>query len=176
MKTIGIDVDQVLANLHDPWVEWGNAKFGTSHKEFTHWDDPTDWWGKAGLGFLRPHIYSTDIVLPIPGALRAVNAVRDMGLDILFVTSCNRDYEIEAAKKTWLSRHGFLKSDSEFLPRVNKSNAPADVLVDDGIHNVTTFKGQGVLVDGSHNINETWNPRIKHITHLPAFLADREGA
>ena len=168
--TIGIDVDQVLADLHGPWVKWGNAKFGTSHTEFTRWDDPTDWWGKAGLDFLRPEIYSSNTVSPINGAKDTVDILRDMGTKILFVTNCNRNLAIEASKKEWLYTHGFLRDDKEYVPRVDKSNVPADVLADDGIHNVETFKGQGILIDASHNLHEKWNPRLTHISWLPAFL------
>jgi len=168
--TIAIDVDQTVAELHGPWIKWANARFGTNHKEFLSWDDPTDWWGNESLEFLTPKIYSDDTVLPIPGAIEGVNRIRAMGCKVVFATSCNRDPLIEAAKLKWLRRWDFLHNLEEFLPRVNKSGVEADVMADDGIHFLRQFKGLGVLIDASHNRHEDWTPRIKHIAELPKFL------
>lgn len=169
---IGIDVDEVLANLHDPWVEWGNKKFGTSYTHFDHWNAPTDWWANGAYEFLRPDIYERDIVLPVQGAVEAVAEIRAKSKLVRFVTSCNRDLAVEVAKCNWLARHGFLLHEDEFVPRVNKSNAPVDVLADDGYHNVETFKGRGVLVSASHNLHQAWPERIPHISELINHLSE----
>ena len=173
---LGIDVDEVLGDLHTPWVEWGNKKFETNYSEFNHWDAPTEWWGRSALGFLRPEIYIKDIVKPIYGAVDTIRQLRSWDNPIKFVTSCNRQADIETAKLDWLRRHGFLMHDDEFMPRVNKSNVDVDILVDDGYHNVSTFKNQAVLVSAAHNANDLWYPRIQSIRDLPIYLMSREDA
>ena len=171
---IGIDVDQTLADLHGPWIKWANAEFGTHHTEFTQWDDPTNWWGDLAYKFLKPRIYDEDIIVPFDGAKITVDTLREQGHDILFVTACNHNEKMERSKAEWLKRHGLLYHMDEFHPRVDKSNAPADVLADDGFHNVETFKGKGILVDASHNKHDNWPHRIPHINALPVYLKTHE--
>lgn len=164
---IGLDVDEVLAQLHDPWIAWGNREFGTQHRHFLDWNDPVEWWGKACYQFLTPGIYDDDIVKPFDGARAAVDALRELGHEMRFVTSCSPGSE--SAKFQWLVRHGFLLETDEFIPGKDKSKAHCHVLVDDGYHNVSSFQGWGVLVTRPHNELEPWQHRINHVKDLLAY-------
>lgn len=166
---IGLDVDEVLARLHAPWIEWGNRIFGTNHKEFRSWGDPQEWWGAPGENFLSAHIYDDNIVKPYEGALAAVNALRAKGHGIRFVSHAVPG--TESAKFGWLVRHGFLLDSEEYVPGKDKSRAPCHVLVDDGYHNVVSFQGWAILVTRSHNRNELWwGHRVNHIESLLNIL------
>ena len=167
---IGLDVDEVLAQLHAPWIVWGNRKFGTSYTEFLAWEDPYAWWGKEeSLRFLTADIYDQDIVKPYPWALAAVDALRSRGHGIRFITSAAPG--TESAKFNWLVRHGFAKDGDEYITMLNKTNAPCHLLVDDGWHNVSTFNGWAILVTRSHNANDLWfGKRINHVGDLLNIL------
>lgn len=170
--TIGLDVDEVLADLHGPWLAWGNKTFGTEYKEFTHWDAPTDWWGDKAYGFLHPDIYALKFIRPILGAQEAVALLRALGHQIRFVTSCFHSKPHEVAKRQWLRDFGMLYYDHEFIPGHDKSKVPVDVLVDDGWHNVQSFEGEyAVLVTRPHNRTEHALYRIDHVAELPGLLA-----
>lgn len=170
--TIGLDVDEVVADLHKPWLRWGNTRFGTNHREFTHWDAPQDWWGEGATDFIRPGIYLSDDVLPIVGAQLAVDLLREIGYTVCFVTSCRGDDTLLRAKAAWLYRHGLLRGMELVESLDDKSLAPVDVLVDDGYHNVKNFHQRAVLVTAPHNRDEPWQGvRIKHVADLPYVLA-----
>jgi 5'(3')-deoxyribonucleotidase len=168
---IGLDVDETVSDLHTPWLEYGNGKFGTNFTAFTSWDCIEEWWGKAAFDFIHPCIYENDEVMPIRAAREAVDLLRALGHQIRFVTSCVND--TEEAKCAWLQRHGFTRQPSvEFLPGRDKSRAPVDVLVDDGFHNVSAFHGKAVLVTAPHNAHDAWQGvRIKHVAELPRVLS-----
>lgn len=162
---IGLDVDEVLADMHRHWLAWGNERFGTWHQEFNDWDDPYEYWGKEAGEFLTPELYSQDQVLPYPGARGAVSQLRQNGHQIRFVTTCSPGSE--NAKETWLYRHGFLLDHNEFMSRKNKANAFVDLLVDDGLHNCEAFKGWAILVTRPHNRVKHWpGQRISHVEEL----------
>jgi len=165
---IGFDVDEVCADLHSAWLDWGNATFDTNKTlaDFNNWNAVLTWWGTFCWDFLRPHIYDQDIVKPITGARTVVEAVRALGYPISFVTSCLGDTAV--AKYAWLRRHGFLLDGDSYIAGKDKSCVPVDVLVDDGYHNVLTFEGLwAVLLTRPWNANEAWGgARIDSLDQL----------
>lgn len=154
----------MLVDLHTPWITWGNLVFGTNHQHFTHWDAPVEWWGKAAYDFLKPEIY--DSLKPYPMVKLAVDRLRSRGHRISFVSSCHTP-EAAEAKKRWLLRHDIGRALDGFYSQTDKSNAPVDVLVDDGLHNCETFAGRAVLVTRPHNLDHPWHgSRISSVVDL----------
>lgn len=175
--TIGIDVDEVLAQLHAPWIKWGNARFGTDYTEFTHWDAPTDWWGKEAYEFLTPEIYREDwstgvraIVKPDPGGYAMVRTLRTLGYRIAFVSSCTPNSA--HAKVSWLSYWRFMRPEDSFSEMSDKSQAPCDILVDDGVHNCLAFgKHRSIIVSRPHNWrNFGLTHRVHYLDEIPARI------
>jgi 5'(3')-deoxyribonucleotidase len=169
---IGIDVDDTIAELSEPWINWINTRFGyrlNPKRGFSQWSiekipQIADL-GDSLFEFLHPSIYDENVVKPIPGAFMALNILRRLGASIRFVTSCVRN--TEQAKRSWLLRHGFMQLfNGEFVPMSDKSKAPVDVLVDDGFHNVKSFHGHGILVSRPHNCRFAWHTRIGHLNDL----------
>lgn len=175
---VGIDMDEVVADLHKPWVEWINQRFGVSIpygvEDFRYWNWPGDTFGPEASDFLTPTIYNADIVKPISGTLAAVEAFRRAGHTPFFISHCPGVGDMRAAKRDWLLRHGFLRSDSEshrFIPASDKSKVPVHILIDDGVHNVRSFHGVGILVNAPHNRLEQWaGVRIDHLAEALPYL------
>ena len=162
--TVGLDVDEVLIQLHQPWLDWGNREFGTQYRYFTHWAAPETYWGSRAWDFLTPALYEGPSLQPYPHALLGVDTLRAQGHDIRYVTACSFN-------KPWLQRYGFLRGDDEYVPLRDKSQAPVDLLVDDGIHNVRDFQGWSILVTRPHNMPEPWlHQRISSVIDLPYLL------
>ena len=178
MKIIGIDLDEVLAQLHRPWNAWINERFGVRRDitaGFTDWDEPTRLFGKEVYEFLTPSVYRMDIVRPVPFALAAMDRIRDHGYTVKIISSCLNDtYE---AKVDWAQRWGFINDPTDFIPISDKTNAPVDMLVDDHIVNCQKFVGANtgrvaVLINQPHNRNERWPYlRADHLSDVAALLA-----
>lgn len=172
---VGIDVDEVVADLHKPWVDWMNVRFNTKHTvdDFFYWNWPGHTFGPAASDFLVPTIYEADIVKPIPGALAAVESFRRAGHSPFFISSCPGVGDMPAAKRSWLLRHGFLRSSEghRFMPTSDKSKAPVHILIDDGMHNVRAFHGVSILANAVHNRDEKWSGvRIDHLAEALPYL------
>ena len=178
MRVIGIDLDEVCAQLHRPWNAWINQHFNV-HRDitagFTDWDEPTRLFGKEVYAFLTPSVYSMDIVKPVPWACAAVDKIREHGYEVKIVSSCLNDtYE---AKVEWAHRWGFIDSPWDFIPMTDKSNAPVDMLVDDHIVNCQKFVDAApgrvaVLINQPHNRHEKWPYlRADHLSDVAALLA-----
>ena len=168
---IGIDVDEVVACLHRPWLQWINTSFGVRVKEFTQWDidKQIPQVGPAVYDFLRPWIYQNDFVTVLPGVHPALAEIRKNHF-IVFVTSCAGG--TEEAKYEWLRRHDILRPGfgDLFLSTHDKSDAPVDILVDDHIKNVRGFNGLAFLVTRSHNRDESYPLRVDSLEAFASLL------
>lgn len=173
---VGVDVDEVVASLHEPWNRWINVRFGVNRDPkggFSSWDEPTEKYGQEVYDFLTPSIYEADIVTPIPGTLEAVEAIRSAGHTVFFISSCPGLGDMPKAKRSWLIRHGYLeeRTSHAFVPTSDKSRAPVHILIDDGFHNVQTFRGVGLLVNAPHNAKDPWRGvRIDHLAEALPFI------
>lgn len=163
---IGVDVDDVCADLLTPWMRRLQARTGVavSAESLTSWDigshlpEDKQWAVRATLD----EVNYLEEVKPIYGALQAVRDLRKIGR-VVFITSCPR--MVSALNKYhWLIMHGFLTSSidgtasqSDFFPARDKSLVHCDVLFDDGTHNLKAMQDQirfaclPVLVKRAHN-------------------------
>jgi 5'(3')-deoxyribonucleotidase len=175
---VGLDVDEVVAQLHLAWSTAYNETHGTRHTgEFKTWDEAStpEWYA-----LLVPSLY--DKVLPYPGTRPAVESIRMQGHEVFFVTSCGANNETAFAKEKWLRAWGFLRENEglmsgHMIATQDKRHAPVDVLVDDHIKNVDSFLGWSVLQTRSHNRNITTNKsRIDHLADFVEMLWQRRVA
>jgi 5'(3')-deoxyribonucleotidase len=158
---VGLDVDDVLLDLTTVWLEEYNREYDDSlDKSRLHtWDlykyvKPEC--GKRIYGFLSPGLY--DRVQPFPGAVEFVQAIRDMGHEPRYITACGdpkKTAKVAAfalAKTQCLHRHGIKERSEILIAKRDKSRAPVDMLIDDRIDNVESFRnGLGVL------FTQPWN-------------------
>lgn len=172
---IGLDVDDVVLDLLTPWLNAYNRKH-----EDANWtpEDLTQWeiWHDIGCSkeemyaLLTPDLY--DNAQPIPGALEAAKAIRELGHDIVYVTTCpNTDHGL--AKLDWLERHGFFESNDKmysvgpWATHTSKSTVPVEWLVDDNVKNVEDFPGHALLVTKPHNRRiQCTRKRVKNLSDV----------
>lgn len=181
---IGFDVDDVLCDLLTPWLASYNSEFGTSWTpdQLTQWEIWLDLGGKESDVYrhLRATLYDT--AQPFPNALSVVEAVRAMGHQVVFLTSCPDAWHYHA-KLTWLAKNGFTRSDLEVIPFgkaftfKKKSEYPTDFLLDDAVPNVEGRQG-GILLTRPHNRTTPFTGRrmdslaafANHMWVLPALV------
>jgi 5'(3')-deoxyribonucleotidase len=159
--TIALDVDDVVADTSTAWVAAVNARHGMvlSVRDWTEW----------GLG----NIYGDEIanklyaelgivdfydrVVPCTGAVEAIRELRGAGLRCIFVTREVDGPGMSGRKWSWLQNHGLAGPEHrrDYFEAIDKSVFRAELLVDDGLHNVLPFPTGGVLMTRPWNTSAT---------------------
>lgn len=171
---IGLDVDEVIAQLHQPWLDAYNEDYDDVMRvsDIDRWEldeivKPEC--GKRIFSYLTGAMYDEDLVKPYPDALGSINILRSLGHSIAFVTSCVND--TAAPKAAWLERHDFLQYGDAYLPGRDKSRAPVDILVDDHVVNVNSFTGMAFLVNRPHNLTSyTFRTRVSGLAEFARIM------
>lgn len=174
---IGVDVDEVIAKLHEAWIDAYNLGEGTSVplSAFDTWHIESKF--PTIFDYLTPELY--DHVQPYLGTRDTVRTLQAIGHTIIFVSACGKHNEFAPAKLRWLRRWAFIRPgqpDSMLLAGRDKRHAPVDVLVDDHIKNVESFvgarrDGSAILVTRNHNRTlPTEAPRIPGLGEIYYLL------
>lgn len=183
-----VDVDGVIADLHPEWLRIFREEtgFDIPPGDLGQWDFPEQF----GLNeeqkdhlfdiLRRPKLYST--VEPIPGAVEAINRLKEDGWTIYYVTSCINGTMVDE-KVWWLREHGFIpesKWDNTNIPHEmivtsSKHLISADVMIDDRPWNLLDFPSVAILYDQPYNKEAVGLKRMAHwrgiATYLQAYRA-----
>lgn len=170
--TVALDVDDVLADTSPAWIAAVNARHGLdiSVNDWTQWDLSAIYDRQIASNIYHelafPDFYEN--VTPLAGAVDAVNALREAGLRCIFVTREVDSHGLAGRKWDWLRRHGMATTEhrKDYFEAVDKSVFRAELLVDDGLHNLLPFPTGGVLM------NRPWNASA---ADLPAMIQRASG-
>ena len=154
-RTIAVDVDSVVADLHEVWLDLYN----TDYNDNLTTDKILDWTmmpvvkPECGLKIYE-YLEDSNIywpVKPIKNALASVKAIRMAGDRVVFPTST--PIKASGCKYKWLVDNGFLPEHSEkdYMEVSDKSLVNADVLIDDYWENLANFDGMKIL------FHQPWN-------------------
>jgi 5'(3')-deoxyribonucleotidase len=160
--TIAVDLDSVCNDLINPWLDWYNIKYIDDLVE----DDIIDWninqFAKCGN-----EIYD---FLKLPGTFKLLpprrGAKRGMGklcrfFDVAIVTAYeNSGTTVMEDKLSWIETHFPFFNTRNVIFCNYKSFIKADYMLDDGLHNLEHFCGQGVLYDRPWNRKCDIYPRV----------------
>lgn len=173
-KRIAIDVDWVMAKLLHKWLEYYNILFD---EELTT-EDILEW---SIVDFVKPEAEEVMLnILNLPDfyrdlAIRSTAAESIKELDKYYEILIVTDYftkESFKAKYDWLREHlPFIKRENLVFTG-NKSLILADYLIDDGVHNLETFKGIGILYDAPYNRDETRFKRVHSWGEITDYFVD----
>ena len=173
-KRIAIDVDWVMAKLLHKWLEYYNILFD---EELTT-EDILEW---SIVDFVKPEAEEVMLnILNLPDfyrdlAIRSTAAESIKELDKYYEILIVTDYftkESFKAKYDWLREHlPFIKRENLVFTG-NKSLILADHLIDDGVHNLETFKGIGILYDAPYNRDETRFKRVHSWGEITDYFVD----
>lgn len=161
MLRIAIDQDQVLADLNSKWLRVYNEEWNDNlcHHDITDWNISAFTKPQCGVKMYeiieRPGFYS-DLDI-IAGAGRGVRELKAMGCDITVVSASPMTAYTD--KHIWLNKH-FPEIDNIIFAQ-DKSWISADVMIDDGTHNLETFNGYKLLYDMPYNKSEHRFARMK---------------
>jgi 5'-nucleotidase len=158
MRTIAIDQDQVLADLMTSWLELYNKDYEDNLKS----EDIRGWniseYVKKECGTkIFSYLDDYGLFRNLSVVENSQSVVKELSKHYrVFVTTSATSYtNALVAKVEWLREH------FDFIPRENivlcgnKSIINADIMIDDGIHNLEAFMGTGrILFSAPHNLHE----------------------
>lgn len=153
---IALDMDGVKADLLTPWLADYNSKYGDSltNEMITEWEvhkfvKPEC--GEKVYEFIynNPHVY--DDVKPMEHSQEAVQNLIDLGHTVIIATKATNNSTLIGAKYKWLRENFPMISPKNYIFIQDKRFVRADILVDDGHHNLTHFEGLPILMDAPYN-------------------------
>lgn len=152
--TLLVDMDDTIENLLPAWAEWLNRKHGTSVKA----DDITDWNVQIFFPSLtRDEVYAPlyedefwGTVQPKKDAAHYLSRLKDLGFKLYICTNSN--YQTIRRKLEYIiDRYFPFISWENVITICNKQLINADILVDDGVHNLIGAPYKKILITASHN-------------------------
>ena len=152
--TILIDMDDTLEHLLTPWLRWLNREYGKNVEP----SDVVSWNMQESYPDLtKEEIFAPldgeafwDTVTPVEGAPEAVEDLIRRGHRVFIVTAAS--FKSVAAKmERVLFRYFPYLSWDQVIITSNKQMIRADVMVDDGYHNLENGDYVRILVDAPYN-------------------------
>jgi hypothetical protein len=161
---VGVDIDDVLY----PWYDRAHAACVaagiTNNVTPSSWSPYTDygctdqeWFDVLGAGAIDGTLYNAD---PIPGALHALDRLRDAGHTIHLVTARGalvRGRLIRAATIAWLDDHQVPHDSLTFS--TDKRIVPVDAFIEDSARNVEQLEAAGIT---TYMVNRPYNQHLQH--------------
>ncbi len=163
MNRIAVDQDQVLADLLGEWIK----RYNIDYNDTLTPEDIKCWnlckYVKSDCGRdIYNYLKDEDLYrnLEIIEDSQEVLYEISKKYEIFIVTAAMEMPSSFKGKYEWLRKH------FDFIPSKNivfcgdKSIVNADYLIDDAVHNLETFKGEGLLFSAPHNLNENRFRRV----------------
>jgi len=161
MKSIAIDMDNVIVDVESQYIKWYQQKFGvTVCKEDLMGKPETEGFPnkEAVYNFLlTPGFFRT--ATAIPGALDAVQTLA-ASFQVYIVSAAMEFPQSLIEKYEWLQQHLPAISWRNIIFCGDKSIIATDYMIDDHVKNLDTFSGKGVLFTAAHNINIDRHTRL----------------
>lgn len=152
--TILIDMDDTIELLLEAWVDAVNEKYGynSSCEDVICWDVTA-----AFPGLTREQVYSVigehdfwKTVKPMPGAPEAVKRFIDAGHKVYIVTASGHD-QVHSKMENVLFKYFPYLTFNDVIITTHKQLIKADILIDDGFHNLIGGDYFKILVDAPYN-------------------------
>ena len=152
--TILVDMDDVLEDLLEAWLQWINERHGT-HASL---DDVHEWnIAKVFPGLKHDEVYAplTDdnfwqTVKPREGAAETLQKLIDEGHEVYVVTNSHYQALQSKMENVLFKYYPFITWDHVIIT-AHKQMVIGDVLIDDGVHNLEGGTYAKILMDAPHN-------------------------
>ncbi len=153
--TIFVDMDEVIADTYGAHIAWYNRHFGANLTREQClggevWQQVPEHRSHLWSHYFQPGFFRT--LDPIAGS---VEVMRELAAKHeVFVASAAMQFPNSLVEKhEWLDEHmPFIHWRNRILLG-DKHILRGDVLIDDRLHNLETFKGRGILFTSPHNIH-----------------------
>ncbi|MBC8985133.1 5'(3')-deoxyribonucleotidase [Pedobacter sp. N36a] len=170
-KTIGIDMDGVLADIEEQFMDWYEKEYGVRvpRSERLGVLEPE---GFPEKGAIRRYVNTPGFFRTIPLMDGAVAAVKKLMEDYeVYIVSAAMEFpQCLSEKQEWLAEHFSFISWRNIIFCGDKSVVVTDYLIDDHCKNLDFCKGKAIMFDASHNVNQHHHVRVKSWTEILAFF------
>jgi len=169
-----IDVDSVLANIVDPWLESYNRDFNDNltRQDLKTWDIHQYAKHECSKEKFFSYIKEDDFydgVQPVPFAVEAMNFMwEQVNRRVIYVTDSS--FTIPGAKADWLQAHGFPFDKKNYFECADKSLIAADYLVDDAPHNLENAFSEAIAY------SQPWNADVESALRIDNWTRFMEGS
>jgi len=150
-KIIAIDMDDTIAKLVHDWIQTVNEYEGENvlMEDITCWN--IDKYFKC-----KSKVYSYlnyDLFRNLPVIEESQRVIKELmnHYEVFIVTSATSYPDTLKAKVDWLEEHFSFISPNNIVLCGSKRIIKADIMIDDGVHNLETFDGMKILFDAPHN-------------------------
>jgi 5'-nucleotidase len=173
MERIAIDMDEVMADTMQHCLDRYNADFD---KNLTlahfHGLDLFDVIEAAHHFHVRAYFQSETFFATIQVMEGSQETVRDLmkKYDVYVVSAAMDVPKSFSAKFEWLSRHFPFVPSARIVFCGDKSIVSADYLIDDNVHNLSNFPGEGIIFTAPHNVRETRFRRVNNWAEVRAMF------
>ena len=152
--TILIDIDDTIENLCEEWCKLLNKKYecNVDYKQVTDWDISKFFPNLTREQVFEPlhHPEIWYLLKPKKGATKYIKKLIDDGNDIYLCTST--DYRnIKPKYEGVIQRYFPYIKWSQVIVTSNKQMIKADILIDDGVHNLVGGDYKKILITAPHN-------------------------
>lgn len=155
-QVIALDLDDVINNLVDVWIDYYNMDYKDTLKieDIKSWDIGSCVKPICGKDIFK-YVERPDFFSNLGIRENALNVLERLNskYDLAVTTSYKYDINVQDKMK-WITKNvPIIVSDNIMFVR-NKGLVRADFLVDDGVHNLRAFHGEGILYSRPWNAGE----------------------
>lgn len=162
-KTIGIDMDGVLADIETHWLNFYEQDYGIRlgpeiFKGVTESDAFPD---KTAV---HRYVFTPGFFRTLPVMEGAVEAVKKLSEDYeIYIVSAAMEFPLSLfEKREWLAAHFPFISWKNIIFCGDKSIIDTDYLIDDHCKNLDYCKGKAVMFTAGHNANFSHHVRVNN--------------
>jgi 5'-nucleotidase len=171
MKSIAVDMDNVIADVESHYITWYESALGVKISK-------ADMMGKPELSafdnreaaeqFLyTPGFFRT--VPLMPGAQETLQRL-NKDYDIYIVSAAMQFPQSLKEKLEWLDEYFPFISWKKIIFCGDKSKINTDLMIDDHLKNLNSFKGKGILFTACHNISLNYPARLNSWSEAERYL------
>jgi len=172
-KTIAIDMDGVIANVEQQYIDWYERDYGVvvdrKTMEGLMEDEAMPEKGAIAKFLRTPGFFRT---LPVMDG--AVEAVKELSQDYeVYIVSAAMEFPLSLYEKhQWLAEHFPFISWKNIVFCGDKSIIDTDFLIDDHCKNLDFCKGKALMFTAFHNVNHSHHQRVNSWKEIPAIIKD----
>lgn len=170
-KTIGIDMDGVLADIEAQWLNWYERDYGVKldAEVFLGVKESDAFPDKEAV---KRFVFTPGFFRTLPVMEGAVEAVKQLSEDFeIYIVSAAMEFPLSLfEKREWLAEHFPFISWKNIIFCGDKSVINTDYLIDDHCKNLDYCKGMPIMFTAGHNTNHSHHTRVNNWKEVLALM------